>query len=162
MPLGLLLLLIFIAVPTAEIAAFIQVGHLIGLAPTLLLILLTALLGSFLIRQQGLRVLGQAKAEIDRGRPPVREMFTGLCLVVAGMLLLTPGFITDTMGFLLLLPPVREFLRHRFSKAIEVQVRRAAGGAARPQGVIEGEFEAVDEDGGGGGTLPPRGGWDRR
>ncbi|MCB1885741.1 MAG: FxsA family protein [Geminicoccaceae bacterium] len=161
MPLGLILLLVFIAVPIAEIAVFIQVGGLIGLVPTLLLVLLTALVGSVLIRGQGLRVLGQAKAEVDRGRPPVRELFTGLCLVVAGMLLLTPGFVTDTMGFLLLLPPVREALRRRLAKAIEVQVVRGAGGqgAARRRDVIEGEFEEVDPAAE---ALPPRGGWGRR
>lgn len=108
---GGLLLLVFIVVPILEIAVFIQAGEWIGLWPTLAGIVMTALIGAALVRRQGLSVLEKAQRSVNEGRFPVAEVFDGLCLVLAGALLLTPGFLTDTAGFLLLLPPLRAFLR---------------------------------------------------
>ena len=102
-----LILLAFIAIPVAEIALFIQVGGLIGVLWTLGLIVLTAMLGVALLRRQGLQTLQMAQAEMDQGRMPMRQVFDGACLLVAGAFLLTPGFFTDALGFSLLLPQVR-------------------------------------------------------
>ena len=106
----LLLILIFIGVPILEIAVFIQAGKLIGLWPTLAAVVVTAVVGVALLRAQGLAALGRARRQLDQGQIPVAEVFTGLCLLIAGALLLTPGFITDTAGFLLLIPPVQQTL----------------------------------------------------
>ena len=150
---GFLILLAFIAVPLLEIAVFIQVGGVIGLWPTLGLILLTALLGSWQLRAQGLATLTKARDQMDKGVMPARELFDGLCLRVGGALLLTPGFVTDLLGGLLFLPPFRELLRRVLGKRIaanrqtrvfvdgeEVYRHRADGD------VIDGEFREVDPE----------------
>lgn len=106
----LLLILIFIGVPVLEIALFIQAGDIFGLWPTLAAIVATAIIGGALIRAQGLAAIGRARHSLDQGQAPVREAFTGICLLLAGALLMTPGFLTDSVGFLLLVPPVRRLL----------------------------------------------------
>jgi len=106
----LLLILIFIGVPLLEIAVFIQAGDIIGLWPTLGAIVGTAIIGGALIRAQGLATLDRARRSLDQGQAPVQEAFTGICLLLAGALLMTPGFLTDGIGFLLLVPPVRRTL----------------------------------------------------
>lgn len=103
----LLLILIFVGVPILEIAVFIQAGNLIGLWPTLAAVVLTAVAGAALLRAQGLAALRRARRQLDRGEMPIAEVVTGVCLLIGGALLLTPGFVTDTVGFLLLIPPVR-------------------------------------------------------
>ncbi|HZD24643.1 MAG TPA: FxsA family protein, partial [Alphaproteobacteria bacterium] len=108
----LLILLAFIAVPMIEIAVFIKVGGLIGLWPTLAIVILTAILGTAALRQQGLSTLRRAQEAMNRNELPVREVFDGLCLLVAGALLLTPGFVTDALGALLFVPQVRTLLRN--------------------------------------------------
>jgi UPF0716 protein FxsA len=115
----LLLLAAFIAVPLIEIAVFIQVGGWLGLWPTLGLILLTAVIGSWQLRAQGMATLESARRQLDEGRLPTRELFDGLCLLFAGALLLTPGFVTDIAGGLLFVPPVRETLRKVFGRYIQ-------------------------------------------
>ena len=106
----LLLILIFIGVPILEIAVFIQAGDIFGLWPTLAAVVATAVVGAVLLRAQGLAALGRARRQLDRGQVPVEEVLTGVCLLIGGALLLTPGFVTDTVGFLLLIPPVRQVL----------------------------------------------------
>jgi UPF0716 protein FxsA len=108
---GGLLLVLFIVVPILEIGVFIQVGKWIGLWPTLGGIVMTALIGVALVRYQGFSVLKKAQSSVNEGRFPVAEVFDGLCLFIAGALLLMPGFLTDIVGFLLLVPPVRAILR---------------------------------------------------
>lgn len=107
----ILILAAFIGVPMLEIAVFIQIGGWLGLWPTLGLVVLTAVLGTWELRAQGLATLGRARAAIDAGKLPTLEMFDGACLLLAGALLLTPGFITDTIGMLLFVPAVRAYLR---------------------------------------------------
>ena len=103
-----LLLILFIAVPIAEIAIFIQAGESFGLWPTLGLVILTAILGTTLLRYQGLRALHRVQESLNNGEMPIGEVFTGLCLLVAGALLLTPGFLTDGVGFALFIPGIRQ------------------------------------------------------
>ncbi|MDP6344489.1 MAG: FxsA family protein [Alphaproteobacteria bacterium] len=104
------LLLAFIAVPLIEIAVFIEVGGFIGLGWTLVVVVLTALAGTAMLRWQGLSTLRRAQETMAEGRMPLREVFDGLCLLIAGALLLTPGFVTDLAGGLLFLPTVRTLL----------------------------------------------------
>jgi UPF0716 protein FxsA len=169
---GLFLLAAFITVPLVEIALFIQVGGWLGLVPTLALIVLTAVIGTAVMRHQGFTVLGRAQRELERGGVPVQEVFEGVCLVIAGALLLTPGFLTDAIGAVLLLPPVRAALYRRVKAHLEARVIAAGqappGAGGRPP-VIEGEFEEVgpdrparDGEAPGQDVQPPRGGWDRR
>ncbi|WP_299441943.1 FxsA family protein [uncultured Rhodospira sp.] len=152
-----LMLLAFIGIPLLEIAVFIQVGGLIGLGATLVLVVLTAIAGTLLLRAQGLSTLGRARASLDRGEVPVREVFDGACLLVGGALLLTPGFVTDTLGFLLLLPPFRGFVLERLKRSGHLHVQTMGGFGTAPGGgpgpgrppqggpgpVIEGEYEDV-------------------
>ena len=107
---GILLFLLFTAVPIAEIFLLIRVGGEIGAIPTIGLVILTAVVGAALIRMQGFATLARAQASMEKSEMPVGALFDGLCLLVAGALLLTPGFVTDTIGFLLLIPPFRKFL----------------------------------------------------
>lgn len=113
------LLIAFIAIPLLEITVFIQLGGLIGLWPTLGLVLLTAVAGSALLRHQGFATLQRARGSMERGEVPVREVFDGLCLVFAGALLLTPGFVTDAMGIVLFIPAVRNALRDRMASFLK-------------------------------------------
>ncbi len=103
--------IIFLVIPFIEIAVFIAVGEHIGLFTTLLLAFLTAIIGGAIIRYQGLGTFSSLRMTMERGEMPVKELFEGFCLVAAGALLITPGFVTDTAGFLLLVPQVREALR---------------------------------------------------
>ena len=105
-----LLLFLFVAVPVAEIAVFIQAGELLGLWPTLGLIILTAIFGTALLRYQGLRTLHRVHERLSYGEMPIGEVFNGLCLLIAGALLLTPGFLTDGLGFALFVPGIRQVI----------------------------------------------------
>lgn len=142
---ALLLLAAFIGVPLIEIAVFIEVGGRIGLGPTLAVIVLTAMAGTYMLRLQGLVTLRRAQASLDRGELPLTEVFDGACLLVAGVLLLTPGFVTDAMGALLFLPPARALLRRLLAHRLEVRVAGRPPGPGGPggDGVIDGEWEEV-------------------
>jgi UPF0716 protein FxsA len=154
---GYILFALFIGVPVIEIAVFIRVGGWIGLWPTIAIVILTAAIGSWLLRLQGLNTLARVQDAFQRGEMPVAELFNGLCLLLAGALLLTPGFVTDAVGFLLFLPSFRMFLvgygwrflqkRGNF-QVWSAQAKRdhgeSAGDARGP--VIEGEFTQIGED----------------
>ncbi|MGI9385268.1 MAG: FxsA family protein [Methyloligellaceae bacterium] len=153
----LLPFLLFIAVPLAEIAVFIKVGEIIGLLWTVLLVILTAIVGVALLKRQGLATLARAQEALDAGRLPVDSVLDGVCLLVAGAFLLTPGLITDTAGFLLLVPAFRRGLARwafdKLSKHGSIQVKTFGGGAAPGAGpsrggegpVIDGDYVRVDE-----------------
>jgi UPF0716 protein FxsA len=103
-------LLIFIIMPIVEMAILIKVGTVIGALSTIGLVLLTAIIGAALLRQQGLATLLRANQRLNSGELPAREVAEGLILAVGGALLLTPGFVTDTIGLLCLLPSSRQWL----------------------------------------------------
>jgi UPF0716 protein FxsA len=172
-PIGLMLLAGLIVVPLAELAVLIEIGGWLGLGPTLALIILTAAGGTWVLRRQGIAVLRRAQQQMQQSSVPIFEVFEGACLVVAGALLLTPGFLSDTAGAILLLPPVRALLYRRVRRRLEERVcsegpqgrdqsaRPTAwqdrGPQARPL-VIDAEFEEVEP-----GDMPaPRGSWNRR
>lgn len=103
-------LLLFFLIPLIEIYVLIQVGSVIGAGWTIALVVLTAVIGVQLLRQQGLSTMTRAQQKMQAGEMPAVEMLEGLALVLAGALLLTPGFFTDAIGFALLLPPIRQML----------------------------------------------------
>ncbi len=156
----LLFLLLFIGTPILEIAVFIQAGDLIGLWPTLAIVLLTGVAGTILLRTQGYGVVGRIRSRMEAGEPPLFEMFEGLCIFAAGLLLLTPGFVTDSIGFLLFLPPFRRLIARLVASRVNVQVQGAGFGGGPHGGhhggnpsqgdqggpVIDGEYETIDPD----------------
>jgi UPF0716 protein FxsA len=142
------LLLIFVLVPIVEIALFIQVGGLIGLAPTLLIVVLTAITGTALMRRQGLQALARLQDRLASGGDPVGPIAHGALILVAGVLLLTPGFFTDALGLLLLVPAVRDRVIAYAGSRITVQSvsfgRARARPAPRPgSDTIETDYEIV-------------------
>ena len=122
----LLVVLIFILVPLAELYVIIQVGNAIGLIPTLVLLLADALLGSMLLRHQGRAAWMQFNRALAENRLPHKEVFDGILVIMGGALLLTPGFITDIFGLILLIPPTRAIVRGITSRIVR---RRMAMGA---------------------------------
>ncbi|MCI5077529.1 FxsA family protein [Oricola sp.] len=97
-----------LVIPLLEIGVFIAVGSQIGVFPTLGMVVLTAIIGSILLRVQGFGLLTRMRTELDQGRVPGRDLVHGVMILIAGILLLTPGFVTDTIGFLLFVPPLRD------------------------------------------------------
>jgi UPF0716 protein FxsA len=124
----LFLVLIFIVVPLVELYVIIQVGQAIGLLPTLALLLADALLGSILLRHQGRAAWIRFNRALAEGRLPHKEVFDGVLIILGGALLLTPGFLTDIVGLIFLIPPTRALVR-AFSARL-VRRRLALGGAA--------------------------------
>ncbi len=115
------LLIAFIAVPVIEIALFIQVGGFIGLLPTLLIVVFTAMLGAYLVRSQGLMAMSEVRSSISDMRDPTESLMSGAMILFAGALLLTPGFFTDAVGFSLLVPQIRQALYHAIRARVKVQ-----------------------------------------
>lgn len=145
------LLLLFLLVPLIEIYVLIKVGGLVGALPTVLLVVLTAVLGAALMRMQGLSTLARVRTSLDRGEIPATELVEGALILIAGALLLTPGFVTDAAGFACLVPPWRRLLARwllaRGIARLHVQGHaRQAGGQRGARGrVIEGEYRRDDE-----------------
>lgn len=142
---GLLIPLALLGIPILEIAVFIQMGGLIGVFPTLAMIFVTAVIGTVLLRQQGFALLGRIRAEMDAGRVPGRELGHGAMILVAGVLLLTPGFVTDTLGFLLFVPAVRSAIWRFLVRHVGVTVVDMSRRPHRPGGPEEPVVD-LDED----------------
>ncbi len=144
------LLLAFIAIPLIEIGLFIRVGGLIGLWPTLAIVLLTALAGSWLVRMQGAMAMAKLRGSLQDLRDPTEPIAHGAMILLAGALLITPGFFTDAMGLLLLVPAFRAAILRYLSKRISVE--RFEFGTQPPRrephrpDVIDGEFVDLDEN----------------
>lgn len=149
------LFIIFVLVPIIEIALFIQLGGALGFWPTILIVILTAFLGSTLIRSQGMQAMARLQTSLQGQDDPVDSLVHGFLILVAGIVLVTPGFFTDALGLSLMIPQVRSFLIEHFSKHIagSVQVSSFGGfgpGQSRPQrqpqdpDIIEGEYTHVD------------------
>ena len=126
----LLLILLFIAVPIAELAIIIQVGQLIGVWWTIGLLIVDSVLGSMLMRAQGRSAWRRFTAAVQEARPPAREVADGVLIIFGGALLLTPGFISDFFGLLFLLPPTRALIRRVFLR--QVMARITVSLAGRP------------------------------
>ncbi len=106
-----LLFIAFVATPITEIALFVVVGDRIGIGPTLAIVVITAIVGASLVSRQGRGAVAAARQELARGAFPGRQLAHGAMILFAGALLLTPGFLTDAVGFALLVPGIREVLR---------------------------------------------------
>ncbi|MEQ8288428.1 MAG: FxsA family protein [Gammaproteobacteria bacterium] len=138
-----ILFLLFLIVPLVEIAILIQIGQVIGAWPTILLVIVTAAIGAGLFRQQGLSTLSRVQTQLDDGNLPATELIEGVILLVAGAMLLTPGFFTDVLGFLILVPTIRARLATNLLShfiATRVSVRETENGT-----IIEGEYREVDD-----------------
>ncbi len=162
------LVILFIVVPIAELYVIIQVGQWIGVVPTLILLLADALLGSMLLKHQGRGAWRRFNEALAARRFPGREVADGVLIVIGGTLLLTPGFITDVVGILLLLPPTRAIARRALKRMTigRFAVVGVGGGGpfgGPPPGPGSGprpsrdfDFEGTAEE------VPPRGNGDRR
>jgi UPF0716 protein FxsA len=148
------LLFAFIIVPVIEIALFIQVGGFIGLWPTLLIVVLTAIAGTYLVRTQGLKALGQLQSSFSDLRDPTEPLVHGAMILFSGALLLTPGFFTDAVGFALLIPAVRQAVFAAIRARVNIQsFGTPSAGPQRapnePQGrgdIIDGDFTEIPDD----------------
>jgi UPF0716 protein FxsA len=146
------LFLAFLSVPLIEIALFIQIGGLIGLWPTLGIVVLTAILGTYLVRAQGILAMNQLRSSFSELHDPTEPLAHGAMILFSGALLLTPGFFTDAVGFLLLVPAFRHAAYTWLRARVKVQQFQMGTGPARhpphhPEGsgpVIDGKFQEVD------------------
>jgi UPF0716 protein FxsA len=134
--------LAFLAYPLLELAVIIQVGRQIGLFPTLILILAGVVLGAALVRASGLRMLNGLRADLAAGRMPAGEILGGAMSGLAGLLFMLPGFISDAVGLLLLLPPVQRMVAARF--AGHVRVVRTGGGPRTTPDVLDLEADEFE------------------
>jgi len=156
----LLLVLLFIVVPIAELAVIWQVSGLIGILPTIALLLADSILGGVLLRSQGRAAWRRFVAGLQTGRPPAREVADGALIIFGAALLLTPGFITDALGVALLLPPTRALVRGTLMRTLAPRLVTGAvgrwtrpGGPSRPGGParhvgdadVEGTAHEVDD-----------------
>ena len=126
-------LLLFMLIPIVEMWILIEVGGWIGALPTIGLVVLTATIGLSLLKQQGLSTLMRAQRKMDEGAIPASELVSGVMIAVGGALLLTPGFVTDAVGFALLIPQTRQWLLFKLIDRYRDKI------------VIEGEFHRVDD-----------------
>jgi UPF0716 protein FxsA len=140
-----LLPLLFVAIPISEIALFVVVGGRIGVLPTIGLVVLSAVAGSILMRWQGMKALARIQKELAADRVPGKELVQGVMILLAGLLLMMPGFLTDMLGLLLFIPPVRDAVWRFLSSRVNVQTFGtgfAQHGARRSEpGVVD-----LDED----------------
>jgi UPF0716 protein FxsA len=146
----LLLLALFIVVPIAELAIIIQVGQLLGVWWTLALLIVDSVLGSVLMRSQGRAAWRRFTAMVQAGRPPAREVADGVLIIFGGALLLTPGFISDFVGLLFLLPPTRAVIRRVFLRRamarLVVTFPGPGMGPRRPDGDVDGTAVELDRE----------------
>ena len=144
----MILFLLFIVFPIAELYVIIRVGSSIGFLNTLGLIVLVAVLGSWLVKREGMRVWRKFSDSVSQGRVPTREIVDGVLILAAGALLLTPGFLTDVIGVLALFPPTRAVFRTMLLKRAQrgtVIVRRF--GSTRGGGTAPMSGDVIDTDG---------------
>ncbi len=146
------LFFLFVAVPIIEIGLFIQVGGFLGLWPTLAIVVLTALVGTALMRAQGMAALQKLQTSIESGGNPADPIANGAFILIAGLLLLTPGFFTDTLGLLLLIPRVRQALIRAITTQLKARatVYTSTGFQSQTQyasdTVLDGDFEVVEDN----------------
>ena len=137
------LLIAFIAVPIIEIALFIQIGGFLGLFPTLAIVVFTAFAGTYLVRAQGLSVLSQLQSRFREMSDPSEPLVHGAMILFSGALLLTPGFFTDFVGFLLLIPNVRTAVFQKVKERMNIQNANFKTAFSSTQNLYEGEYEPV-------------------
>ncbi len=141
-----------IGIPVIEITVFVEVGGEIGALNTIILTVLTAIAGMALLRHQGISVLMQAQATLNKGESPVNEILNGILLAIAGLFLLIPGFVTDGIGFLLFLPPFRSLIASWLGRNVKLSGHSAHGHfhqhsrrGSSDTPLIDGEYEVVND-----------------
>ena len=127
MPVFPILMLAFLTIPIAEIYVLITVGAMVGVGTTIALVVATAVIGAALMRREGLATLGRMQREMNQGGLPAEALIEGVMLLFAGALLLTPGFLTDAVGFIFLFRPTRLALARWFVSRSMVRMKRAGG-----------------------------------
>ena len=158
------LFLLFVAVPIIEIGLFIQVGGFLGLWSTLAIVILTALVGTALMRAQGMAALQKLQTSIESGGNPADPIANGAFILIAGLLLLTPGFFTDIVGLLLLIPPVRQSLIRTVAAQLKARATAYASSGFKTgtqyasDTVLDGDFEVVEDNKN---SKPGNSGWTR-
>jgi len=151
-----LLFIIFIIIPVVEITVLIEVGEQLGAFPTVALVILTAAVGASLVRSQGLQTLMNAQSKMQQGQQPGQEVIEGVMLAIAGIMLVTPGFVTDFLGLVLLLPISRQFFASKLLERIIIKNMAQQGqpfnggfsqqGQEQDSDIIDGEFVNKDND----------------
>jgi len=134
------LLLSIILVPIIEIYLFIKIGAQIGALKTILLIFVTAIIGIYYARHEGINTIRSGFSQLIKNEVPAFELFSGAAIALAAVLLIIPGFATDTLGFLLIFPLTRKIIFGRFSHSIKKNDKKGE------KNFIEGEFEDIDDD----------------
>lgn len=139
---GLFLFVIFIIVPIIELYVIVQVAGLIGVPETIVLLIAEAFLGSWLVKRQGMAAWSRFRSRLGQGRVPTDEISDGMMIMFGGALLLTPGFVTDILGFILLFPPTRSVVKKAARKSLMRRVARRTG----VSGVYEARVVGVERD----------------
>ncbi|MCZ6803229.1 MAG: FxsA family protein [Proteobacteria bacterium] len=132
-----ILFILFLTIPLIEIMILIEIGRIVGAGYTIILVIGTAALGAALLRNQGLSTLAKVQSNMNQGNLPATEMIEGLMLLIAGALLLTPGFFTDIFGFLVLIPALRQRIAQTILTSFiqsRINIQQTASGS-----IIEGE-----------------------
>jgi len=146
----MLLLLLFIGIPLLEITLFIQVGGIIGLGWTIAIVILTAVLGAWMVRLQGTHAMMNLRGSLSQLQDPTEQLANGAMILFSAALLLTPGFFTDFVGFALLIPAIRTAVYKYVRTRVKVQgFQMGPQEQPRPQHgdrIIDGEFEEIDPD----------------
>lgn len=143
---GRVLFLMFLAVPLIEIAFFIVIGQAIGLWPTLAGVLVTAVIGALVLHIQGLSLINEIRTSVGRGQLPARALADAMMVAIAGVLLLTPGYFTDLMGILLLIPPVRGLIYAFIRARVTVVSASSAEFGFSQRRVDDGTIELDDDE----------------
>lgn len=147
-----LMVVALIGLPVLEITLFVKAAQWIGVLPTVALAIAAGMAGVALVRAQGLATMFRVRAQLDRGEMPVAEVFDGLCLALAGALLFLPGFFSDILALLLLLPPVRAALRLWLAGHVRTVVAASPRSPHQPQPhdkrppVIDADYHVVEDD----------------
>ena len=144
--------------PLTEVYLFIEIGNVIGGWNTILLAILTAILGVSLVKRQGLSLVLEMQKKVSADQAPLGELFDALCLLIAALLLITPGFFTDFIGFSLLIPPLRKLMRQMIFDSIlqkytstwfsvdAESINSSQETSTSSEDIIEGDFEVIDEN----------------
>ncbi len=118
------LFMLFFLTPLIELALLLKVSQYVGVFNTVMIVVITALLGAALAKSQGLSILFKIRREVMEGRPPGNSLLDGVLILAGGIVLLTPGLLTDALGFLLLIPVTRQFIREQVKKQLQRQIDR--------------------------------------
>ncbi len=141
--------LIFIGIPLIEVILFITIGKHIGLLNTISLIIITGIIGAILVKKQGITILNKALEEIKSNKIPIFSIFEGIAILIAGAFLLTPGFLTDTLGCILLIPKTRNIIIKYITSYLEkrtIYKKKSKYDKNEEDKIVEGSFEEINDN----------------